>query len=114
MSTISTHVLDTALGCPAAGIAVTLERLGPNGVGTEIGSGETDADGRLRDLLAGGQALGTGDYRLRFDTGRYFASAGREVFYPSVTVHFRVSGAGGHYHVPVLLSPFGYSTYRGS
>jgi 5-hydroxyisourate hydrolase len=113
MSTLSTHVLDTSLGRPAAGVAVTLERLAANGTPTLAGFGRTDADGRLRDLPPAGHMLVNGDYRLRFDTAAYFAESGQEVFYPSVTVEFRVVDE-GHYHVPLLLSPFGYSTYRGS
>ena len=114
MSTLSTHVLDTALGKPAAGVAVKLERLNADGVGTIAGFGTTDDDGRLRELLPADQLLTRGDYRLRFDTGAYFAVTGRESFYPSVSVEFRVTESTGHYHVPLLVSPFGYSTYRGS
>jgi 5-hydroxyisourate hydrolase len=114
MSTISTHVLDTALGRPAAGVRVILEQVGDGGIVVSLGVGETDADGRLRDLLPAGQLLGPGDYRLRFDVGAYFALTGRETFYPSVMVEFSVTGPAAHYHVPLLVSPFGYSTYRGS
>ncbi|MBA3673238.1 MAG: hydroxyisourate hydrolase [Gemmatimonadaceae bacterium] len=114
MSTISTHVLDTALGTPARGVGVALERLHEDGSGVAIGGGETDADGRVRDLVAAGTVISAGDYRLRFETGRYLAASGREVFYPAVTVDFRLTGPDAHYHVPLLLSPFGYSTYRGS
>ena len=114
MSTISTHVLDTSLGKPAAGVAVKLERVNADGGVTIAGVGTTDGDGRLRDLLPEGQTLVRGDYRLRFDTGAYFAATGRESFYPWVSVEFRVTESTGHYHVPLLVSPFGYSTYRGS
>ncbi len=114
MSTISTHVLDTSLGKPAAGVAVKLERVNADGGGTITGFGTTDGDGRLRDLLPVGQLLVRGDYRLRFDTGAYFAATERETFYPSVSVEFRVTESTAHYHVPLLVSPFGYSTYRGS
>ena len=114
MSTISTHVLDTALGRPAAGVRVILEQVDDAGVGVSIGVGETDADGRLRDLLPAGKTLAPGDYRLRFDTGAYFAASQRETFHPSVTVEFSVTGPAAHYHVPLLLSPYGYTTYRGS
>ena len=113
MSTISTHVLDTALGRPATGIPVTLSRCEDTGM-VQIGSGMTDPDGRLRDLLPQGKALEAGEYELRFDTSRYFAETRRTAFYPWVSVNFRVEGASTHYHVPLLLSPFGYSTYRGS
>ena len=116
MSTISTHVLDTSLGRPGAGIRVTLERIqDPLGVRPlAVGHGVTDADGRVRDLLRAGAALGPGIHRLRFDVGEYFAASGREAFYPEVVVVFRVGEEEGHYHVPLLVSPFGYSTYRGS
>jgi 5-hydroxyisourate hydrolase len=114
MSTISTHVLDTALGRPAAGMRVILEQVDDTGIVVSLGVGETDADGRLRDLLPAGQALDLGDYRLRFDVGAYFALTKRETFYPSVMVEFTVASPASHYHVPLLLSPHGYSTYRGS
>jgi 5-hydroxyisourate hydrolase len=117
MSTVSTHVLDTALGKPAAGVRVILERIDAmDGAGpaVSLGLGETDGDGRLRELLPAGESLGAGDYRLRFDTGAYFRAQGLDAFYPSVTVEFRVADGAAHYHVPLLLSPFGYSTYRGS
>jgi 5-hydroxyisourate hydrolase len=110
MSTISTHVLDTSLGRPAEGIRVTLERVG----GEALGAGTTDADGRLRELLAAGAGLGEGTYLLRFAVGAYFALTGRDAFYPEVVVIFRVGAGKEHYHVPLLLSPFGYATYRGS
>lgn len=113
MSTISTHVLDTALGRPAAGLHVTLERVSNDAVHA-VGAGVTDSDGRLRDLLSKGEKLDPGDYRLRFETAEYMAATGRAVFYPQVTVDFRVSEKTSHYHVPLLLSPYGYSTYRGS
>lgn len=106
MSTLSTHVLDTALGRPAKGIRVTLEQ-----EGNIVGSGTTDADGRVRDLLV---RLAEGNYLLRFSVGDYFSSTGRESFYPEIVVNFHVAAGGDHYHVPLLLSPFGYTTYRGS
>jgi 5-hydroxyisourate hydrolase len=114
MSTISTHVLDTALGRPAAGVRVFLEQLDALGVAVSLGVGETNDDGRLRDLLPAGQSLDLGYYRLRFAIGEYFAASGRDTFFPSVTVEFRVADVAAHYHVPLLVSPFGYSTYRGS
>ena len=113
MSGITTHVLDTARGRPAAGVPVTLESKGGGGW-TLVGRGTTDADGRLRDLLPEGQTLASGLYRLTFDTSAYFSSHGVEGFYPEVAVTFRVADAAQHYHVPLLLSPYGYSTYRGS
>ena len=110
---ISTHVLDTSRGRPAADIAVTLESIDASGISREIGRHTTDGDGRVRELATGG-ALGAGTYRLTFDTAAYFRSLGVESFYPSVSVVFAVTDAAQHYHVPLLLSPFGYSTYRGS
>ena len=109
MSTISTHVLDTALGKPAAGIRVTLHR-----DASLIGSSVTDEDGRVRDLLAHGSSLSAGDYRLAFSVAEYFADTKRRAFYNEVVIHFVIADEGEHYHVPLLLSPFGYSTYRGS
>jgi 5-hydroxyisourate hydrolase len=114
MSGITTHVLDTAQGRPAAGVPVTLESRGDDGAWHALGSGRTDADGRLRELLPADFKLGEGDYRLTFDAGAYFAAAGVEGFYTEVSVAFVVRDAGAHYHVPLLLSPFGYTTYRGS
>ena len=113
MSSISTHVLDTALGRPASGIPVTLSRCEDAGL-SQLGSGMTDPEGRLNDLLPKGVGLDAGEYELRFDTSRYFAETKRTAFFPWVCVNFRVEGASAHYHVPLLLSPFGYSTYRGS
>jgi 5-hydroxyisourate hydrolase len=113
-STISTHVLDTALGKPASGVRVMLERVIQHGEGDVIGAGVTDDEGRARNLLTGGKPLAEGVYRLRFDTDGYFARDGRQTFFPDVTITFRVGPALQHYHVPVLLSPFGYTTYRGS
>ena len=116
MSAITTHVLDVSKGNPARGVPVTLER--QTTIGWEIiGKGETDEDGRLRDLLATEFVLQAGNYRLIFDTETYFAAPQQQqsaAFYPQVTVAFTVRDASQHYHVPLLLSPFGYSTYRGS
>jgi 5-hydroxyisourate hydrolase len=113
MSAITTHILDVSKGCPARGVSVTLER--QTSMGWEIiGKGATDEDGRLRDLLDSEAILQTGNYRLTFDTGNYFAQQQIEGFYPQVTVAFTVRDEAQHYHVPLLLSPFGYSTYRGS
>jgi 5-hydroxyisourate hydrolase len=114
MSTLSTHVLDTARGRPAAGIHVTLARVHDDGSLAPFGTGVTDGDGRVRDLTVAGQALSPGVYQLRFATGPYLASTENAAFYPSVTVDFLVEEGGSHYHIPLLLSPFGYSTYRGS
>ncbi len=109
-SPITTHVLDTASGRPARGVPVTLERK-DGGAFREVGSGETDDDGRISDLMEPG-TLEAGVFRVSFDTGAYYA--GEPTFYPSVQIEFRVKSTDEHYHVPLLLSPFGYSTYRGS
>lgn len=113
MSAITTHVLDIARGQPAAGVPIVLEAQAGDGW-QEIGRGRTDTDGRLRDLLPSDFAFREGTYRLTFDTAVYFAAQSTESFYPIVTVSFIVHDAAQHYHVPLLLSPFGYSTYRGS
>lgn len=108
MGTLSTHVLDTSLGRPAPGIGVVLEALD----GAALGEGVTDGDGRVGTI--GPERLEAGDYRLRFASGAYFAAQGTTGFYPEVVVVFTISDADQHYHVPVLLNPFGYATYRGS
>ncbi|MDB4982671.1 MAG: transthyretin [Myxococcales bacterium] len=116
MSRLSTHVLDVALGQPARGVAVRLDALpsAAEGGGTVIlASAVTDDDGRVPDLL-GGAALEAGVYRLTFQTGAYFKATARPSFYPRVQVTFEVTTPAQHHHVPLLLSPFGYSTYRGS
>lgn len=105
MSTLSTHVLDTSLGRPAGGVGLVLS--GDAGLLVEA---VTDADGRVGEL---GGELVPGTYTIRFDSGGYFAERGTDGFYPEVLVTFTISGA-RHVHVPLLLSPFGYSTYRGS
>ncbi len=112
MSAVTTHVLDAATGTPAAGVAVVLERAVDAGW-ERLGAGSTDADGRCADL--GPASLPVGTYRLDFATAAWFAAAGRETFYPSVVVVFAITDpARAHHHVPLLLSPFAYSTYRGS
>ena len=108
MSHVTTHVLDAALGQPAPGIAVALS--GPTG--EMLATGVTDADGRIQQL--GPEVLPAGDYRLEFEVGPYFSGSGRRTFYPRVTIDFIVTDVDAHYHVPLLLSPFAYSTYRGS
>jgi 5-hydroxyisourate hydrolase len=113
MSAITTHVLDTSRGQPAAGVPVTLEVEAAGGW-ILLAKGTTNADGRIPDLLSEETAVETGVYRLIFDTARYFAGNSVEAFYPQVTVVFKIENPGQHYHVPLLLSPFGYSTYRGS
>jgi 5-hydroxyisourate hydrolase len=95
-------------------VPVVLERNAEGDAWRPVGRGETDADGRLRTLLSEDVPLSAGAYRLLFDTGHYFAAAGIRTFYPQVIVVFEVIGDQAHYHVPLLLSPFGYTTYRGS
>lgn len=115
MSAITTHVLDIAHGRPARGVPVALERPSSTGDGWEaVGRGTTDADGRLGDLLAPGAALSEGRYRLIFETEAYFRAGPVPGFYPEVSVQFVVERGEDHYHLPLLLSPYGYSTYRGS
>ena len=108
---ITTHVLDTARGRPAAGVPVTLEFQLLDGRWAEIGRGETDSDGRLRTLSPPDEPSVPGAYRLTFGTQSYL---GEESFYPEVQILFAIHDAKQHYHVPLLLSPFGYTTYRGS
>jgi 5-hydroxyisourate hydrolase len=110
---ITTHVLDTAVGRPARDVGVELERRAADGTWEPLARGVTDADGRNRELTPPGP-VAAGDYRLRFATGAYFAAAGQAGFFPIVEIHFTVVDGAAHYHVPLLLSPFGYSTYRGS
>jgi 5-hydroxyisourate hydrolase len=107
MASLSTHVLDTALGRPAPGVPVTLEHQG-----VTLGHAVTDRDGRVRDWGTS-VSLASGSYRLVFAVGEYFGARGVTGFYPTITIEFLV-GDDPHYHVPLLLSPFGYSTYRGS
>jgi 5-hydroxyisourate hydrolase len=111
MTKVTSHVLDTAAGRPAPGIAVRLER-SDGGSYTPVASATTDADGRVRDWLPDG--VPAGRYRLVFETGPWFRAEGRSTLYPEVVIHFEVEAAASHYHLPLLLSPFGYSTYRGS
>lgn len=107
-STLSTHVLDVALGRPARGIDVTLERVSGERMAI-IGGGTTSAEGHIPSLVT--QAtLTPGTYRLRFDSEGYFTSTGRETFYPEIVIYFRVGAPTAHYHVQLLVSPFGYST----
>jgi 5-hydroxyisourate hydrolase len=114
LSAITTHVLDISRGQPAEGIAVSLELEAADGSWKQIGAGLTDEDGRAKDLLPSGFALHGGVYRLVFDTESYFATLGVEGFYREVSITFTIRDPAQHYHVPLLLSPFGYSTYRGS
>lgn len=113
-SPITTHVLDTSLGKPAAGVAVALYMADPNGVFVELSRGATDADGRFASLLPASSPAASGRYRLDFAVGDYFERQERATLYPVVSIVFDLTDAGSHYHIPLLLSPFGYSTYRGS
>ncbi len=109
MSPITTHVLDTAKGCPAADIAVILEYSTAPDQWQQIASGKTDADGRIMEWMDG--TASAGKYRLTFDTDAYHQGEG---FFPSVVIVFSINAEESHYHVPLLLSPFSFSTYRGS
>ena len=114
MSAITTHVLDTSTGRPAAGVRITLERADPGGLFRIVGGGTTDRDGRCRELLPENATHEAGTFRLRFETAAYYATMNTTSFFPVVEITFSVRDAAQHYHVPLLLSPFGYSTYRGS
>jgi 5-hydroxyisourate hydrolase len=114
---LSTHVLDARTGTPAVAVGVHLAaRLGSAEGGRawhEIAHARTDSDGRVRELATGDE-LSPGHYKITFDTGAYFAKSGVDTFYPEVTVVFEITDPMQHHHVPLLLSPFAYSTYRGS
>ncbi|HEY6065513.1 MAG TPA: hydroxyisourate hydrolase [Thermoanaerobaculia bacterium] len=112
MSRITTHVLDTAIGRPAIGVPVTLELHEPSGGWKVIGRGHTNPEGRLSDLCPG--AIEAGRYRLTFDTAAYFDARDVEGFFPVAQIVFEVRDPTHHYHVPLLLAPYGYSTYRGT
>ena len=111
--TISTHVLDTSIGRPAAAITVRLERQSAS-AWIDVSKAPTDADGRVPALLPPSEPAEAGSYRLTFDVGEYFRTRGIESFYDRVSIDFVVRDTAAHYHVPLLLSPYGYSTYRGS
>jgi 5-hydroxyisourate hydrolase len=112
MGQITTHILDTTKGKPAAGITIVLYA-GQNDEWTEIARSKTNQDGRTTDLLQNDVSLQTGIYKLRFETKDYFDKNNIPTFYPYVEIIFDIQ-SGDHYHVPLLLNPFGYSTYRGS
>jgi 5-hydroxyisourate hydrolase len=113
MSPITTHVLDTARGRPASGLPVRLEARAETGRWRTVGRGVTDGNGRIGDLLPD-TGLRRGLYRLTFDTAAYFKALRLRCFHPTVVVEFEVGDPSQHYHVPLLLSPFGYTTYRGT
>ncbi len=112
MSQITTHILDTATGKPASGVRVVLCQK-QAAQWEELGSGVTNADGRIADLLPEDSLLEPGTYRLVFEIGSYFRGQNMPVFYPEAQVSFNLSDH-SHYHIPLLISPFSYSTYRGS
>jgi len=114
MRRISTHVLDTARGRPAASLVVRLERADPSGAWRQLSSLATDQDGRCAELLPDGEPLREGDYRLAFETADYFAAQGGRGLYPRVEITFHVARGESHFHLPLLLAPNGYTTYRGS
>lgn len=114
MSAITTHILDISKGRPASGVPVTLEIKTKSSGWENVGKGETDSDGRAGDLIDKKTVFVEGHYRLIFGTDIYFLGQGVESFYTEVVVRFTVRDAAQHYHVPLLLSPFGYTTYRGS
>ena len=111
-SPITTHILDTHLGKPAQHVPIQLRHLQEDGF-VEIASGSTDDDGRIADLLPPG-TIAPGVYQMIFDTKAYHMALGIEGFYPEVVVTFEIKASDEHYHIPLLLSPFAYSTYRGS
>ncbi|MBI1873830.1 MAG: hydroxyisourate hydrolase [Acidobacteria bacterium] len=113
MPAITTHILDVSGGAPASGVTVALDHRAADGSWASVAEACTDANGRAT-LLQSEHPMAAGDYRLRFDTGAYFGRKGLEAFFPEVVVSFRIAASGGHHHVPLLLSPYGYSTYRGS
>jgi 5-hydroxyisourate hydrolase len=110
---VTSHILDVSLGRPAQGVPVKLMKRSSQGSFEAVGEGVTNSDGRVSGLVEAG-AFHPGIYSIFFDTGAYFAARGGESFYPEVTIVFEVKATTEHYHVPLLLSPFGYSTYRGS
>ena len=114
MSTISTHILDISRGAPASGVAVALETQNPDETWTELSHAWTDDDGRVKPFFLVEEPLSRGVYRLVFDTDTYYATLKIAAFYPQVSVVFKIDDEFQHYHVPLLISPFGYSTYRGS
>ena len=114
MSTISTHILDTSRGRPAAGVNVSLEILNAGEGWSPLSQGVTDDDGRIKQFVLREPRPGPGTYRLVFSVAQYFASLNQPAFYPEVAVAFLIEAGAEHYHVPLLISPYGYSTYRGT
>ena len=114
MKGVSTHVLDTARGVPAAGVTLSLERQESSGEWRALAASRTDSDGRCRQLLPEGEILSAGTYRLVFDTGNYYQAQAIKSLYPSVQITFFVREGETGFHLPLLLNPYGYTTYRGS
>jgi 5-hydroxyisourate hydrolase len=114
MKRISTHILDTSSGRPAVAVMVRLERCESSGAWSRLSSVATDSDGRCTQLLPETEALSEGTYRLTFDTADYFSAQGVQSLYPYVEIAFRVGKGESHFHIPLLVSPHGYTTYRGS
>jgi 5-hydroxyisourate hydrolase len=114
MSAISTHVLDIVRGRPASGITVSLHKLSSSNQWEPLAIGTTDGDGRIRDMLDLRHVLTAGTYRLSYETADYFRVLGTASFFPEVTVTFLIENPMEHYHIPLLLSPYAYSTYRGT
>jgi 5-hydroxyisourate hydrolase/2-oxo-4-hydroxy-4-carboxy-5-ureidoimidazoline decarboxylase len=118
VSPVTTHILDTSLGCPARGVTIRMERQTASGSWCPLATGSTNSDGRVTDLLPGfydtARLFTAGIYRLTFDVAGYYAGLEQDCFYPDVVIAFRVVDPTQHYHVPLLLNPYGYSTYRGS
>jgi len=118
MSQITSHVLDTSRGKPAEGITISLFELNVSskseGEWSLLAEGKTNSDGRVPDLLAQERFLPAGNYRVHFAISDYFSALNEQAFYPYVDIVFNISGDGDHYHIPLLLTAFGYSTYRGS
>lgn len=110
---LSVHVLNTQDGLPSPGVAVVLEQM-KNGVWSELHSASTDSQGRVRDLFPSDIPLEHGTYKVTFRTGPWFAARNIDTFFPEIPIIFQVDGTLDHYHIPLLLSPFGYSTYRGN
>ena len=117
MARLSTHVLDTAHGVPAAGVRIDLHRLDADGR-THVATATTNADGRTSEPLLAGETMPTGVYELTFQAGRYLRDRGVDLgelpFLDEIVIRFGIASATAAYHVPLLLSPYGYSTYRGS
>jgi len=113
MTQITSHILDTSRGLPAQSVQITLTQQQGDGW-VRLGSAETNDDGRVSDFIGSNDVLPAGVYKLLFHISDYYQRLGIESFYPYAEIVFKIAGDGQHYHVPLLLNPFGYSTYRGS